>query len=159
MFFCLREFVWTHVNLTHGAREVPARGGVEGHDRENPGNPGSNNILFGSTHAYLSVHRHPKMLKELGESGSPKEPHGRPKPHQDASWILMTNWRSATFLICFNLENRGTCTSGLFDTILQLMEFLQDRIERKRFAQLYKPRASYVLSHQIAKSFQNHDLR
>jgi len=50
-------------------------------------------------------------------------------------------------------------TKYFFDPKLQLREFWQDRNERKNGAQFYRPRVSYVLFHQIVKSFHFHDLR
>ena len=58
------------------------------------------------------------------------------------------------------LEKTGsTWTNCFFDPIWQLRGFWQDRNGRKHIAQLYRPRVSYVLSHQIVKSFHFHDVR
>ena len=53
----------------------------------------------------------------------------------------------------------GDAKVVVFDPMWQLKEFWQDRNERKHIAQLSGPRVSYVLSHQIVKSFHFQDFR
>ena len=85
----------------------------------------------------------------LGSQGSP--PMGS---HPTSPSIFV---RPGRILTTKELTRRLFSKVSFVDPIWQLRGLWQDRNERKHLAQLYRPQVSYVLSHQIAKSFQIHD--